>query len=604
MSFIIINFIINDTTYIQKYTKAISDKGMINLGELKATKEDIILLTRYLDKLYDNETTEKLLKQYKNNLFGINGLSQAVGKRSIPFFCLYYLQDIFRVKDNNTARELDHLHYDVWNELDKMFIYDEWDKEEFILPRGASKTTTIDMALSVWAHCYRVSKYTVVLGKRQKDAENFIESTKIALQSKYIENTFGKLIQPRKRTVNSEELELANNTKIQAFSSSTSIRGTNYTSIEGTNRPNLFILDDIISKEDILTDNAKAKIIDKYYNEIEKGGDESVYRNGKKVKMATKFIVLGTPLAPDCFINTIQKDINYKVFHRAVVDFDFDDYIDNDQYWQTFKSILFNDKLDDSKNDATRYYYDNVDKMRFNTLWNDKFECHKLVIDYFNNRGSFMQELMCDTESIGEKWFRSNRVQDKESIESNKFKSTVLVVDPAGIKNQNGNKGDYFSFVVGSLGENDFKYVRKGEIIRFNEFDDYIHYVLDLLREFSDISTLYVEKNNYMGLDVDRMKTEISKDKNLATRNITIVNKQQNKNKDDRISTVVDEINNGRIIFCDERVMKEALIQMMEFSGQHTTRHDDFIDCVTEFANVIEDVKKKAGKISFINVRF
>ncbi|MCK9471779.1 MAG: terminase [Bacilli bacterium] len=571
---------------------------------VETTQEDIQLLYKYLSKLYDSKKAEQLLLQHKNNLWGSGGLAMAVGKRSIPFFCLYYLQDTFRVKENNTARELDNMHYEIWDELEDMFISDTHDKEIFILPRGASKTTTIDMALTVWSHCYSISKYTVIMGKREKDAFNFIEDTKMALQNKYIEETFGKLINNRKRTVNKEEIELENDTKIQAFSSGTSVRGTYYASATGRYRPSLYILDDIISREDIITEGAKEKVIDKYYNEIEKGGDEAVYRNGKKIRMATKFIILGTPLSPDDFINTIRRDINFKVFHRSVVDFDIDDYIDNNKYWQTFKDILFNDKLEDSKDEAIKYYYDNVDKMEFDTIWNDKYQCHNLVMDYFNNRASFMQEMMCDTENIGERWFKSNRVQSIEEIESNIFTNTILCVDPAGIKNVNKSRADNFAFVVGSLADNNFKYVRKGEILKFDEFNEYINHVLDLLREFEDIQELHVEKNSYMGLDVDRIKQEIAKDTGLVNRDIEIVNKHENKNKDDRISTIVDEVNNGRIIFCNERVMKEALHEVMEFSGQATSHKDDFVDALAEFSNQVVKVKSKPGKIQFLNVRF
>ena len=259
--------------------------------------------------------------------------------------------------------------------------------------------------------------------------------------------------------------------------------------------------------------------------------------------------------------------------------------------------------MEDSIDTATKYYYDNIDKMRFKTIWNDKYECHKLVMDYFNNRASFMQEMMCDTQSVGERWFRSNRVQSKEEIEKHTFINTIMTVDPAGIKNINKRKSDYFAFVVGSLAENNFKYVRSGEILKFDEFDEYINHVLDLLKEFPDISTLYVEKNSYMGLDVDRIKEAIYKDKELSIRNIEIVNKHQNKNKDERISTIVDLVNNGRIIFCNERVMKEALQQMMEFSGQATSLHDDFVDCVAEFSNQVVNIKAQAQPIRLLDRR-
>ncbi len=47
----------------------------------------------------------------------------------------------------------------------------------------------------------------------------------------------------------------------------------------------------------------------------------AVFRNGKLIKPATKFLVLGTPLAQGDFIDAISKNPEYKVFHRSVVDF-------------------------------------------------------------------------------------------------------------------------------------------------------------------------------------------------------------------------------------------------------------------------------------------
>jgi hypothetical protein len=363
------------------------------------TPENRKLLIKYLKKYakenlnYNNTKANEYVKTVminnQANLFGVNSVASSLGAKSIEFFCLYYLQDTFVQKPNNKARKLDKLHYSLWQELEQMFILDKWDKEEFILPRGSSKTTTVDMALSTYLHCYKISRYTIVLGKRKKDAYNFIEDTKTALQNPYIVNSFGKLVDKKNRTVNMEEIELSNNTKIQAFSSDTSVRGTYYSCKEGRYRPTLYLLDDVISKDDILTEGAKQKMVDKFYNEMLEGGDEAVYRNGKKLSMATKFIVLGTPLAQDCFINTIRKDIDFKVFHRSVVDFDFDEYIENNDYWQEFKSIIFDDKIKDKqerKDKADKYYHDNIDSMKFNTIWNDKFLCNKLVLKYLNNR--------------------------------------------------------------------------------------------------------------------------------------------------------------------------------------------------------------------------
>lgn len=502
---------------------------------------------------------------------------------------MYFLQDIFVPKDSNDARELAQVHYDVWHDLEQMFIHDRWDKEEFILPRGCSKSTTINVALSCWCHCYKKSIYTIVLANRELDAVEFVEKTKTALQSKAITDTFGQLIDKRNRTVNKIELELANDSKIQAFSSGTSVRGTSYVSDRGIARPSLIIMDDFTSEDDILTNAAKEKVLNKFYKEIAEVGDSAVIRGGKKVKMASKFIVLGTPLAPDDFINSIRKDIDFKVFHRSVLNFDADEYFENHEHWQEFKNILFNDKLEDSKAEAKQYYLDNIEFMLFSTIW-EKYDCFDLAVKYFNKRLAFMQELMCDCENVGEKWFKSNRTIPKEQIEDRAFTKTMLCVDPAGVKNKDIKRSDSFAFVVGSTANNGFKYIRKAELYKFTEFDKYINHVIDLLKEFSSITHIFIEKNTYLSVDADQISLKINASPELKSRNITIINESQRKNKDDKISTIVSDVNNGRVIFCAERVEQKFLKEVMDFAGQQFSLHDDAPDCLSEFVNRIDDI--------------
>ncbi|MGF9714981.1 hypothetical protein [Paenibacillus naphthalenovorans] len=529
-------------------------------------------------------------------------MAELVGSQSIEFFSMYFLQEIFIPKPTNDARELAPVHYDIWNELEQMFVHDEWDKEEFILPRGCSKSTTINVALSCWAHCYKKSIYTIVLANRELDATEFVEKTKTALQFKQIVDTFGQLIDKRNRTVNKIELELANDTKIQAFSSGTSVRGTSYVSDRGIARPSLIILDDFTSEDDIITDSAKEKVLNKFYKEISEVGDSAVFRNGKKIKMASKFIVLGTPLSQDDFINTIRKDIDFKVFHRSVVDFDIDEYFDNHEHWQACKQILFNDKLEDSKKEAKQYYLNHVDEMKFPTIW-EKYDCFDLAVKYFNKRIAFMQELMCNCENVGEKWFKSNIIKPKEYIESCSLEKTMLAIDTAGIKNKDTKRSDSFAFVVGSSATNGFKYVRKAELVKFGEFDKYIFHVIDLLNEFKDITHIFVEKNTYNGLDVDRIQTEINNDYQLKSRNLQIINEMQRKNKDEKISTIVSDVNNGRIIFCEERTQPEFLKQVMDFAGQQFSLFDDAPDCLAECMNRIDDIKNNNSFVVTIKNR-
>lgn len=535
------------------------------------------------------DKAKELMVQHANNLFGKNSLAVALGKRSIEFFSLYFLQDTFRIKPDNTNRNLAPIHFEMWKEAENLFIHDKYDNLCAVLPRGAAKTTIFDFAVSVWLHAYGISPYTLVAGKTEQDAIDFIAITRQAFEeNQYIIKAFGNLIDTKNHTVNKLELELSNQTKIQAISSASSMRGKKY----GNHRPFCIIADDYQSKVDIITQEARDKKYRTWMDDAKFAGDKAVYRDGKKIKMATKFIVLGTVLHRDCFMSRLLNNKDYKhILKRAVLVNDVDKLYNDDPLWAEFKRIYFDTKIEDPEAYAKEFYYQNEKEMQYPVLWSDKWDCLSLGIDYYNDSMSFKQELQNDASKIGEKWFKLNHVQSKEEIEANIFKKTMLCVDCASTDTR---RSDFFAFIVGSLADNDFKYVRKGELLKIDartEFDKYIKHVLDLLKEFPDITHIYIERNTFSGVDAGRIEKEIMNDAELNHRNIEIINEMQRKNKNQKISTITDSVNNGRVIFCAERVQQEALEQLMDFSGQETSLHDDFVDCLSEFFNRIDDIK-------------
>lgn len=273
---------------------------MINIDNYNNNLENQKLLYKYLTLEFQKQKNlplpeaqkkaESLIRKHANNLFGEYGLAYSLGKRSIEFFCLYFLQDTFSPKPNNTARELAPVHYETWTNLESMFINDEFDKLELILPRGSAKTTVCDFALTTWCHAYKISIYSLICGKTEQDATEFIREVRRAFEeNEYIIKAFGKLIEPRKYTVNKLELELTNDTKIQAISSTSSMRGKKFNG----DRPSLIIADDYQGKVDVITQEARDKKYQTWTEDSMYAGDKPVFRKGKKVKMGTKFIVLG-----------------------------------------------------------------------------------------------------------------------------------------------------------------------------------------------------------------------------------------------------------------------------------------------------------------------
>jgi len=533
---------------------------------------------------------------HKTNLWGDHGLAWSLGKRSIEFFCLYFLQDTFRVKPDNQNRQLCSVHYEMWKEAEDLFIHDKYDKLCGVLPRGSAKTTIFDFSVSTWLHAYGISPYTLVAGKTEQDAIDFIAITRQAFEeNQYIIKAFGSLIDTRRFTVNKLELELTNKTKIQAISSASSMRGKKY----GNNRPFCIIADDYQSKVDVITGEARDKKYRTWMDDAKFAGDKAVYRDGKKIKMATKFIVLGTILHRDCFMSRLLKDKDYKhILKKAVLVDDVDKLYNDDPHWSEFRRIYFDNKLTDSVAFAKEYYYQNQDKMQYPVLWPDKWDCLDLAIDYYSDSTSFKQELQNDANKIGEKWFKSNKTESLKIIESHTFVKTMLCVDPASTSNK---KSDSFAFLVGSLSDNSFKYARKAQLLKLDarsEFDKYIEHIVNLLKDYDDITTIYIEKNTFNGSDAHSLEQYIEKDPMLKHRDLNIINKQQLKNKDDRISVIVPEINNGRIIFNSED--QEFIDEIMEFAGQEYTQHDDAVDITASFSDMISDIEV-INKVEFLD---
>ena len=547
-------------------------------------KYEVYVLREYLIKHYGKQKGMKLLKTYANDL---NTLARALGEIDIAFFNLYFLQDIFVPSDDNVARTLSKSHYEMFNLFNDTFVKDKYDKVNVVVSRGFAKTTTGDLALTVWAKCYRKSVFTVIGAKTDIDAQQFVSSIKNVFKTNQkIKDTFGILYDEKNREYksNANEVELTNDTCIRAISSGSSLRGINWKSV----RPTLLIMDDFQSEANILTEDARIKQYNKWTKEVEQCGDKAVWRNGKKIKSATKIVSIGTVLHMDCLISRLQRNRDYKTFLRRAILLKGDQTVDDifeSPLWAKCKEIYFDDSLEDSKAAAQEFYQENFEEMKFPVLWEEKWDCfNDLAIPYWENRQAFMSEMMNNASEIGLRWFRSVRTQTVEEIEEHDFKKTILCIDPASTTSR---KSDFTAMVVGSTATNGFKYMREIVMDKL-EFNLYCAKVVEILVKYEEISYVYVEKNTFQGADIIKIKELISKEPKLRNRKIEFANEMQRTNKEEKISTIIDDVNNGRIIFVDNN--PKAIEQLMDYQGEKYSLHDDFVDCVAECSNRLEKV--------------
>lgn len=566
------------------------------------------LLYHYLKKTFLNiglsennaeiKTDETILKNSKN-LFGFHGLAWQLGSENLEFFCLYFLQDIYLPKEDNTAAPLAEVHHELWRDIQDSIIGDGPEQLGRVVSRGTGKSAFGTLGPSIWSMAYKHKTYVLICSDIGSTAEKFIKDIKDnVIENKYIEDAFGKLLDDANKDYkcNATQLEFTNRTFVEAISSSSPMRGRKYRNT----RPDLIILDDYQSEEDVRTEEARLKKWKRYSDDVKFAKQRPVKRNGKIVKRGTVLMAWGTQQHKECFYSRLLKSATWK-FKKYKGVF-IDDFINEkgekvnglDHYfstglWKEFRDILFNFKNEDRLEDAKEFYYEHEKEMQFKTLWSEFWDCLELALDYYENPNSFKQEVQGDVDSIGEKYFKRLSTELRETIETHDFIKTMLCVDPAA---SGGVNNDYCAFLVGSESSNGNKYARKAKLEKINarkEFDKYIQKMVDYLLEYEDITHVNIEKNTFNGADANQLEKAIKEHPILKFRDITIINEMQRKNKDDKISTIVPYVNNGTFIFAEED--EEFTNQLMEFAGQKFTVHDDAADVSAEFWLKIDTIE-------------
>ena len=566
------------------------------------------LLYHYLKKSYTDigidenkaeELTDKRIIENSKNLFGFHGLAWELGAISLEFFCMYFLQDIYLPKEDNAAAPLAEVHEELWSDIQDSIIGDGPEQLGRVLPRGTGKSAFGTLGPTCWSVAYKHKSYVLICSDIGSTAEKFIKDIKDnMIENQYIELAFGKILDDKNRDFicNATQLEFTNRTFVEAISSTSPMRGRKYKNV----RPDLIILDDYQSEDDVRTEEARVKKWKRYSDDVKFAKQRPVKRDGKIIKKGTVLMAWGTQQHKECFYSRLIKTATWKFKKEKGVLID--DFVNEkgekvnglDHYFQTglwkeFSDILNDFKNDDRLEDAKEFYYKHESEMKFPTLWSEFWDCLELALDYFENPNSFKQEVQGDVDSIGEKYFKRVNTEPRATIETHDFVKTMLCVDPAA---SGGANNDYSAFLVGSEARNGCKYARKAKLEKINarkEFDKYIQKMIDYILEYEDITHVNIEKNTFNGADANQLEKAIKEHPVLKYRNITIINEMQKKNKDDKISTIVPYVNNGTFIFAEED--EEFIKQLMDFAGQKFTVHDDAADVSAEFWLKIDTIK-------------
>lgn len=441
-------------------------------------------------------------------------------------------------------------------------------------PRQHAKTAYGTNIYPVHQAVFRHRTFIIVVSETVTVAGTFIQwgNRQLKFNRKLIED-FGMLLYERPSSNeidNKEEYVTQNGVKVMARGAGGQMRGMRY----GSTRPQLMILDDLESDEDVRTKEQRAKILSWFNEEALPAIDKS----------KGKVIYVGTILSFDSLLDiVIREDKRFRSRRYKAVE----SYATHSDLWDTWKDIYLADDEDASKK-ARAFYEYNEDKMLEGTklLWGEYWTYYDFMV-LLTNMGvkSFTQEYQNEPTDEERQIFK---VEQFFYFDEGQTFSHEQYEFYAGIDFAMGKeKGDYSAMVTVA------KNRTTGVCYVVDVFNKRIH-----PKEFIEVIIDRVRTYQYTLIAIEaQMAQEFFAD-TLGDRlqdlgypaHTRLVPVKQRTRKELRIEAMSPDVHNGRI-----RYKKSQTELIGQYEKYPMVAYDDMVDATEMAYNIATD--KNTGTI-------
>lgn len=425
-------------------------------------------------------------------------------------------------------------------------------------PRGHAKTAWISNIFALHQVVYRHKRYIVVFSETTDVAGDFISWGRFQLKlNDKLREDYGELlhVKPSMNELdNKYEYITSSGTKVEAKGLGTQTRGLRF----GNTRPDLFILDDLESKESTNT----PELIEK---------SKSWFREEMLPAMSKEGICvyLGTILCYGSLLHYVieeRRDFESRKFAAI------ETYAKNDELWREWRRIYrSDDKQAGSKAEA--FYRENEKEMLEGTkiLWPGYWTYYELIVKKEENGiKAFNQEYQNNPTDEERQIFKPEQFTwfSPEDLEGKNLEYYGGIDIAMGKK-----KGDYS--VIATIAKN----VDTGVCYLIDAYMDRVHpdVLIDKTIEYTlkyQYDSLAVEAQFAQEFIAEKMADELQRHGYPGHTRIKQI--KQRTRKELRIEAMLPDIQNGRLRF--NRDLDTAMLDQFEMYPMHA--HDDFPDAV------------------------
>lgn len=537
----------------------------------KEREERINLLTERASKLRKIITSDKVT-QYHVDLLkeDIEELKKLKRVHRAEYDMLYFMLEYFSEDGNpdnpdnliptgiNYENSAD-FHKELCGLLDGITRGEQTSNVAWSVGRGHAKTAYLSNGYLCHEVVYRHRKYIVEVSETTDVAGDFISWTRNQLKfNQKLIDDFGVLLfeqKSRNEVDNNVEFVTTSGTKVEAKGIGTQVRGLRH----GSTRPDLFLLDDLESKDNTNT----PELIEKNKNWFKEELLPALKKRGGLC------IYMGTIVCFDSLLDYVikrRRDFVSRKFPAIL------QWASREDLWDIWRTIYRSDDPEAGVK-AQAFFNSNKDEMLRGThvLWEDMFSYYDLmVLREENGVKAFNQEYLGNPTDEERQVFKSEDFVWFNDVDlENKVFEFYGAIDFAMGK----EKGDYS--VIATIAKN----VQTGVCYVVDVYMERVHPDI-LLKEAVkrtlrfQYEVLAVEAQMAQEFFADKLREELIKNGYPAHTRLKYV--KQRTRKALRIEALLPDIQNGRLRF---RKTMGALLEQFEMYPMH--KHDDGPDAVS-----------------------
>lgn len=446
--------------------------------------------------------------------------------------------------------------------------------------RRHAKTAYLSNVFLCHQIVYRHKRYIVEVSETTDVAGDFISWTKHQLKfNESLRADYGELLYERpsqNELDNKYEFITTSGTKVEAKGVGTQMRGLRYLS----DRPDLFILDDLESQENTNTPEMRAKNLHWFRAEMLEA-----------LGFGGMCIYMGTIVHYDSLLNHVinkRKDFTSRKFPAILA------WSERDDLWEEWRKI-YNSDDKAAKAFADAFYEENSDEMDrgAKVLWPEVYT-YKYFMEKREEMGAraFNQEYLgnpVDEESqiFNPENFVHYLESDLDDMSDMKYYAAVDLAMGKSVR------GDYSAIItLGKREGSDVCYVVDAYIAKIKP-DDFMTEIIKRTFKYQ-YEALAVESQQFQEWFADKLSEELQSRGYPAYTRLKQV--KQKMRKELRIEALEPEINAGRIRFKREH---RLLLEMLEMFPNHN--HDDGPDALADAFKIAKESKTSVRTVKRMN---